>query len=317
MTMVSNRSACTLSLSRLLMPLFFSGVVLVVGGGILYAIFPDAELLLKRNWAITPVAVLAAAFANATAIGGGFLFIPLFIFGYGLSASQSLKLSLATQAFGMTSGAIGWSSGFIVGRALLIATVASSIGMYIGTFYLPVNAVQIKAIFGCVMVLTGLGLIVEMKFGERQHGLRIQGDSILRAGVFAVACFFGGLINSWVSLGIGEVVALYLLFVYRIRIDLAVATGVAALALDSIIGFALHFQIGGIPWEYLMFTAPGVVIGGRYGARVGRYLEARSRGHDTRRDGSRSSNYSPLKIVFAAVVILDGVAMLLETYLNP
>ena len=52
---------------------------------------------------LTLVAFFAASVANATAIGGGFLFMPLFIFVYQLAPPLALKLSIATQAFGMSS----------------------------------------------------------------------------------------------------------------------------------------------------------------------------------------------------------------------
>jgi hypothetical protein len=43
---------------------------------------------------VTPLAILAAAFPNVTAVGGGFVFIPLFIFGYGMLSQEVLLLSL-------------------------------------------------------------------------------------------------------------------------------------------------------------------------------------------------------------------------------
>ena len=62
---------------------------------------------------LTMVAFIAASVANATAIGGGFLFMPLFIFIYQLTPPLALKLSIATQAFGMTSGALTWGRKYI------------------------------------------------------------------------------------------------------------------------------------------------------------------------------------------------------------
>ncbi|HMO23517.1 MAG TPA: sulfite exporter TauE/SafE family protein, partial [Candidatus Melainabacteria bacterium] len=52
---------------------------------------------------------LGAIIGNITAIGGGLIFIPILVFGYHLPAVAALKTSIATQAFGMTSGAIAWS----------------------------------------------------------------------------------------------------------------------------------------------------------------------------------------------------------------
>jgi uncharacterized membrane protein YfcA len=290
--------------------LVLGGAGLCVAAVVLFVAFDEPLEILRRNWIVTPVAVLAAAFANATAVGGGFLFVPLFLFGFGLSATASLKLSLATQAFGMTSGALGWSRRLILLRPLGAAALASGVGMAVGTFLLPADPARIKSVFGWVSILVGLALVAEMYLGRRQTALEIENGSVARTAGFVLVCAVGGVVNAWISIGIGEVVALYLLFVHRIRIDCAIATGVAALAVDSILGLAFHTALGGIAWEFVIFTVPGVIVGGRYGARLGRFLERR-RGPRPGEEVSRhASNTSPLKWLFAIVVVLDGIGML-------
>ena len=288
----------------------FSCAVLACAGLVLWLAFDDPAGLLARNGVITPVAFLAAAFANATAVGGGFLFIPLFIFVYGLTAIEALKLSLATQAFGMTSGALGWSFKFILGRMLLLACAGSFVGMALGTYFWVIPNGDIKMIFGWVNIAIGLAILLEMTWGRRTQRTSIQDQTPLKAGLFVLACVGGGLINSWVSIGVGEVVALYLMFVYKMRIDYAIATGVAALALDSILGFIFHIGLGGIRWDYLIFTVPGVIIGGRYGAKLGRWVERQV----DQSDSSSKSHRSPLKWTFTGIVVLDGIIMLVQVY---
>jgi uncharacterized membrane protein YfcA len=291
-----------------------SGVSCAVALAVLFLCFEEPWAILARNWFVTPIAVFAAGFANATAVGGGFVFVPLFLFGLGLTALQSLKLSLASQTFGMTSGAIGWSRTFILGRPLLVGALASGVGMWIGTFLVPADASMIKGVFGWVALGIAGALALEMRFGDRQVLLRIEQRSRLRDIGYAVACLAGGVVTAWVSIGIGEVVALYLLFVYRIRIEGAIATGVAVLAFDSALGLAFHAGLGGLPWEYLVFTAPGCVIGGRYGARLGRWVEGRG----NPATGEAPPNHaSPLKWIFVAVCAVDGLGMLLQPLWRP
>ena len=266
--------------------------------------FSEAPLarILEHGF-LTPVSVVAAAIANATAIGGGFLFLPFFLLIYQLSAAESLKLALATQAFGMTSGALGWSRVRIVGPALALAALASGLGMAVGTFVWQVDALTIKSVFGWASIAVGGVLWLELRFGGGQTAERM-GPGAARAFGFAVACAAGGVLNAWISIGIGEVVALYLLFVYRIRMDYAIATGVAALAFDSLLGFAFHSVLGGIRWDLLVFTAPGVVVGGRLGAKLAAWAEARAR--------ARGAEASALKWFFIAIVVIDGVVMLIH-----
>ncbi|MDH3686431.1 MAG: sulfite exporter TauE/SafE family protein [Myxococcales bacterium] len=292
-----------------------AGVSCAAGLAVLFLFFEAPWSVLARNWFITPVAIVAATFANATAVGGGFIFVPLFLFGLDLTALQSLKLSLASQAFGMTSGALGWSRTFILPGPLLAAALTSGAGMVIGTFVVPADASMIKGIFGWVALGIAAALALEMRFGDRQVLLRVEARSFTRDAGYALACLVGGVLTAWVSIGIGEVVALYLLFVYRIRIEAAIATGVAALAIDSILGFAFHANLGGIHWEYLVFTAPGCVLGGRYGARLGRWVEGRGNPADL--PGAPPNHASPLKWLFVAVCVVDGIGMLLQPFLQP
>lgn len=294
--------------------------VLAVWIVVLFALFPNASELLSSNWPIVPAAFLAASFANATAVGGGFLFVPLFIFGYGLAPLIALKLSLATQAFGMSSGALGWSHNFIVGRALVSGGTASLVGMFLGTYVMFVPTEMIKPLFGWVSLMIFVVVVLEIKFGARSHETDIHNDSPRKAFFFWLACLSGGVLTAWTAIGIGEVVALYLLFVYRIRIESAIGTGVAVLAIDSIAGLAFHTEIGGIPWEYLIFTIPGVLVGGSFGARFGKAIESAVHAKQQAKSSDKSLEmvheyHSPLKWLFAAIIAIDGTAMLLQNYI--
>ena len=282
----------------------------------LFVLFPNAASLLAANWIIVPVAFLAASFANATAVGGGFLFVPLFIFGYGLTPIAALKLSLATQAFGMSSGAFGWSRQFIVGKALIYGGIASLIGMFIGSYLLIVPTEMIKPLFGWVSLMIFVAIILEIKFGSKSHNTKIHSDSWPKSFLFWLSCLLGGLLTAWTAIGIGEVVALFLLFVYRIRIESAIGTGVAMLALDSVAGLIFHTQIGGIVWEYLIFTIPGVLVGGAFGARLGRAIEAIiNEKQQTMSLCATPNHQSPLKWLFAVIIAIDGMAMLLQNHI--
>ena len=89
--------------------LVFFAVAIVVGLLVIAFSFDEPIDLILERWPVFFTAIVAAAVANATAVGGGFIFMPLFTFGYGFTSLESLKLALATQAFGMSSGALAWS----------------------------------------------------------------------------------------------------------------------------------------------------------------------------------------------------------------
>ena len=260
---------------------------------------------------LTLVAFFAASVANATALGGGFLFMPLFIFVYQLAPPLALKLSIATQAFGMTSGALSWGRNYIDKHAFILASIASITGVWFATYLWIVPSSLIKPLFAIISLGVFFALIVEMRLKGSSEYTAAK-FSVNRVSVFFVlSAFAGGLVTAWTAIGVGEVVALYLLFFYRLRLDIAIGTGVAVLAVSSIAGFIFHTDLGGIPLDLLLFTVPGVILGGRYGVKVAKYLESSV----SQSSSDQLLKKSPLKLIFAVVILIDCIVILLSEFL--
>ncbi len=273
---------------------------------------PDAGQLFREHWIIIVISFIAAAFANATAIGGGFLFLPLFIFVYQLPAIAALKLSISTQAFGMSSGALGWSREYIVSKALLVSVLGSLPGVYMATYTWELPNQMIKQTFAWVSIAIFIIIMIELYYGKHAGFIRLSAGKLKLAGLVIVS-YIGGLVTGWTAIGIGELVALYLLLVYRINMQAAIGTGVAVLAVDSIAGFIFHIRLGGIPWEYLMFTIPGVLIGGFAGARIARYIEHRTFRLSHHKYAAGAVPVSPLKILVAVIILINSLVILIGT----
>ena len=260
---------------------------------------------------LTLVAFFAASVANATAIGGGFLFMPLFIFIYQLAPPLALKLSIATQAFGMTSGALTWGRQYIDKNAFILASLASVSGVWVATYLWIVPSAYIKPLFALISLGVFIALVLEMRFKVSDQQQKVHFALNAVSILFVVSAFAGGLVTGWTAIGVGEVVALYLLFFYRLRLDVAIGTGVAVLAVSSIAGFVFHADLGGIPWELLIFTVPGVILGGRYGVKIAKYLESSV----SQSNSEKRFNQSPLKTIFAVVILVDCMVILLSEFI--
>lgn len=257
--------------------------------------------LLTRNGPIVGVAYAAALIANATAVGGGVVFLPFFSFFYGLTSLESLKLALSTQAFGMSSGAVHWSVGRIDWRLLAIACACGGIGMTFGTFIFKPDEAYINIAFGATSLLLGVGLLLECLFAKRTNELPVGSVKFTGLLGFAVLCVTTGMVNAWVSIGIGEAVALWFFFRWRFSITQSVAAGVIVLAFCSVLGFVFHAGLGGIPWPLLAFTIPGVILGGRMGAKLGVRLGEKA---------PSGSSGMLLRVFVAIVIFLDGLTVL-------
>lgn len=263
--------------------------------------FDNPAVAFGSSWVVTVVAFVGAVLANATAVGGGVVFLPFFALFYAYPSEIALKLALSTQAFGMTSGAFSWDRRLIIKQHLVAACAASGTGMVLGTYLVTPSGAEVNLVFGVVSCVIGLALLVEIAFAGKRIG-NTHSRTQKQRWLFALVCIVGGVITAWVSIGIGEIVALWMLCKWRYSISQSIATGVAALAFCSVLGFAFHIQLGEIPWNMLLFTAPGVILGGRVGAALGKRMADST---------FLRSPGSLLKALVAVVIFVDGMVVLI------
>ncbi len=248
-------------------------------------LFPQPLTLLAQHWPLIGLGFLGAVLGNATAIGGGLVFIPIMIFIYRLPPVDSLLLALATQAFGMTSGALSWLDvGGIPRRALALAAPAALLGAAASVFVFHPNGLLVKGLFGPVSILIGcLTLYLLDRHAEQLEVPRGADPALF------VATLLGGMLTGWVAIGVGELVAAFLMLRYGLHPKRAIGLGVVLLSLSSIFLTLLHSMRGGIPWEMAVFLLLGAVFGARFGPFLCQRVSVRT-----------------LKLVFAAVAIIDG-----------
>jgi uncharacterized protein len=283
---VSNKSK-TLNYFTWWMPVF------VIAWVIAYlSMFADPVGLLQQNWPLFFVGFAGAILGNATAVGGGVVFMPVMIFIYQLPAVTALKLAIASQSFGMTSGALGWIKRGVVPIKLLWITVPPLLmGSLISSLVIKPNAFLIKGLFGPASIFIGaITLILIGRYGNRED---VPAKGYLP---LAVMSFIGGTLTGWVAIGEGEVVAAFLMLVYGLRAEKGIGLGVVLLAINSIYLALIHqFFLGGIPWELAMFTGFGCIFGGRMGPYLSQWIGPKK-----------------LKIGFAVIAIADGVLFLYQ-----
>jgi len=211
--------------------------------------------------------VLGAIFANSTGAGGGVIFIPMFA-QLNFTEQQAIATSFAIQCFGMTAGAITWSHHYHSQKRDLrlwqgfkrIITVTSSgatialTGVFV--FQVPSPA-SLHLSFSWFSLLLGLFIILTV-YLLKPHRERSQ---IYLLDYFALISIglFGGALTAWLSVGVGELLVIYLLL-RRFDINMAVA---AAVVVSAISVWAAIGQVQqDIYWQVLVFAGPGAVLGG-------------------------------------------------------
>jgi len=255
----------------------------------------DPVALLERNWVFIPVGFCGAILGNISAVGGGIVFIPVIMFLFQLPPVVALKIALASQSWGMTSGAIGWLQKKVVPlRALKLTVPGLLIGSSISSLVIHPSALLVKLLFGPVSILLGiLTIVLSRKAAKPAPRLEIPSNASFP--LFIISCI-GGLITGWIAIGEGELVAALLMLVYGVNVTACIGLGVLLLSINSIFLTLLHqFLLGGIPWHIAAFTGLGCV----FGARLAPYL-------------SRRSNPMVLKTIFAIIAICDGILFIIQ-----
>lgn len=208
-----------------------------------------------------------AIFANATGAGGGVVFIPLF-HALGFGDGESVATSFGIQCCGMTMGAIAWTQhyrhhmhepawpAFIPTIALCApCSIAGLWAVYSLDLAAPAETVTTFAVFS--LVLGGAILLVAR---DQRPATR---HALERADVFALipVTLIGGVITAWLSVGVGEFVAFYLILRrYDVTQSVAIAVALSAITVWSAVPEHLLAD-GQAVWPVIAFAGPGAIIG--------------------------------------------------------
>jgi uncharacterized membrane protein YfcA len=261
----------------------------------LIALARDPLGLIAHNWIYIPVGFGGAVLGNISAVGGGIVFIPVMMLVFRLEPVVALKVAIASQSWGMTSGAVGWLQKKVVPlNALRITVPGLLIGSTISSLVIHPSALLVKLLFGPVSIVLGVLTIVLSRRAAHAAG-RPDIPSEAAWPLFAIA-IVGGMLTGWVAIGEGEVVAALLMLAYGVDVAACIGLGVVLLSINSIFLALIHqFLLGGIPWNIAAFTGFGCV----FGARLAPWL-------------SRHTHPIALKTIFAVIAICDGVLFIVQ-----
>ena len=240
---------------------------------LLFAISDEKFILLSDYWYFFLLGIVGAIVANSTGAGGGIIFIPFFT-ALGLAGYETLGTSILIQCFGMTAGTISWLTTSHIVKAnshhlnrlifqlLITGGSASIIGVLCGQYvFVPDDASLMLEIFKGFSIVFGVILLAIILFSHTQkhtHFDLANVDILL----IVITGFVGGLITAWISVGIGEVIAIVLIL-RRYPTMVAISMGVAMSAI-SVLAAAYHHivVIDSVNWAIIMFAVPGAILGG-------------------------------------------------------
>jgi len=283
-----------------LLAVLWLSLIIIVGG-------TELPALLTQYGGFLLLGIVGAVFANATGAGGGVVFVPFFQ-QLAFSPEAVIATSFAIQCCGMTAGAISWLQFYRHIKSqqpdwLLLPAVLSRCipfglaGLWLAQYgfdylvpHLSFSAVssQLHIGFGAFSILLALAIMASSKRLSSP-----QGRSQLTAADknwLAVISFVGGIITAYLSVGIGELVAVYLI-VRRFDVTLAIGAAViiSAVTVWGAVGYGALVSTA-VNWYVVLFAGAGAVIGGRLARYVVLFFSPRQ-----------------VKLFFALWVLLLGI----------
>lgn len=269
-------------------------------------------------WPFFFLAILGAIVANATGAGGGVVFVPAFNM-LGISSASIIATSFAIQCFGMSAGMLAWhkyaSSQLTASVSheqgtgvpaneniwsqywplIVLFSVPAVLGVLVGQYWFAIDDARVvKSVFKSFSILFGVSILLTTAYIVKTKRLDQSPMSFSQSLYLLtmVVSLIGGLVTAWLSIGVGELVAVMLILMrFPVRFAIGVAVSVSAICVW--VGVQQHLWVApNVDFNVLVFAAPAAVIGGTIAKRV-------------------TAFFSPiqLKVFIAAWILISAVAM--------
>jgi uncharacterized protein len=220
-----------------------------------------------------------------------------------LTPAQAVGMALFTEFFGFASGTLGYHKERLIdyrtAKKLLLVSIPAII-----VFSLMANLVSsllLRGIYGGMMVALAAYLFLSSAASVRNRELKELPEAAdriprrkeepiervitsKRHGEFRykvcdqtsglVVCGTGAAMEGLVSVGLGELLMPNLVKRCKIPVAVSAATSVFVIAITVLTGSITSFLalvqkggLGAVPWDLVLYTVPGAVIGGQIGSR--------------------------------------------------
>jgi uncharacterized membrane protein YfcA len=273
---------------------WIGGLMLLAAYVTLWALVPYDPALLADLWFLPGVGVVGAIIANTSGTGGGVVFVPVFnalreLGVMSLSPLAVVGVSMGIQSFGMTMGGLRWTDrllhqpvpGVLEAQVRLkdfvivvCAVLVLSLPAMLATQRLTAFDQQdVLYAYKAFSILLGCALIAATWTinAARPERARLARVDLIVLLALAVP---GGVLTALFSVGIGELVALYL-FIRHYPVLLCTGAACVISAVSCITGVMWHIEAGTIQWEVVLLAGPAAALGGFLARPIALWLGAK------------------------------------------
>ena len=277
------------------------GRLVWLGGGVLLVAYaalalsvPSDPTLLGALWFLPGVGIVGAIIANTSGTGGGVVFVPVFNAlrewqVMDLEPLQVVGVSMCIQAFGMTMGALRWTDRLyhqpapaplhalvrprdfftVAGAVLLLSLPAMLLTQRLTDF----DQDAVLMAYKMFSILLGIALIASTWTVNLNRPEKVRLETFDLA-ILLLMAIPGGILTALFSVGIGELVALYL-FIRHYPVLLCTGAACLISSISVIAGAVWHIEAGTVQWEVVLLAAPGAVLGAFLARPIALWLGAR------------------------------------------
>jgi len=220
--------------------------------------------------------IAIATMATITGIGGGVFWMPFLMLVLGLPPDVAVPTALAIQVAGIGSGMVRylWIKKVDVRLGLLCAGMAVPM-VVLGSFVsqrLPSNILEVT--LGLVTIGISLFFISGDDWFSDERRTRVETREAVGLGIVPLLSSF---VSGLLSVGVGDFLVPIMVKRFKLSMDVAVGTAVLVMTIVAVIGVASHLAFGGrFDTSVLLWSVPGVVIGGQIGPRLAGHIDDRT-----------------------------------------
>jgi len=236
-------------------------------------LFTGGFKLFLSHWTMSLVMAGGSFIAGASSESGGAFAFPVMSLVYNYSPNVIRNFSLAVQSIGMTSATL-----FILSKKILIdkkyllfSTAGGSLGIIIGGFFLRNTGSPdyIKMLFFSFWLSFAFVLFYLNHIKKREVCDRLPHFNPSQKLILTFIGFLGGILSAILGSGIDIFTFAYVTMKYNLSEKVATPTSVIIMAVNSIIGFLLHYFIlsdfGREEFQILKVCIPVVIFGAPLG----------------------------------------------------
>lgn len=275
-------------------------------------------------WFLFPISIVIATVAMSSGIGGAVFFTPIFLLWLRLEPTVAVGIALTTELFGFSSGLYAYVRAKLIDYKLSLNLLMFSIpGAIVGVVYADAfPPIVLKAVFAAGLIFIGIQLFTSWR-EEHREKLNREIDEEDSAGhessltdragkqysytichkamgrTFAAV---GGAFLGMISVGLAELQEYHLVAKCRVPSAVAVGTSIFVVVCTVLVAVAVHLtefassadkEVFQEMLNVVVFTVPGVLIGGQIGPRLQARLDP-----------------DMLKVAISVIFLLVGIFML-------